>query len=770
MRRDFHEEHPTSEGGTNVKNQVFVQAQTARPTAGRSLRMAASAAMAWLLAAALVLTGAPAPAHAAENETEAAPATVALSGVDFMQPSAEAWEVLRVDGLEGASLYLDVEKNEGDVTTPLIGRMEYRSADEADGAGNAVAQIVALNLQGATPAEALGDAEAAVTYTVRVYDEPRGGDMLYEGTVYPVYAQLLDGDTVDGYELVGIRTASAAELSTPKNFGVGATFYKKAADDEGNDVTSAYSLQATDKADNRFDESLRAFVVPFQKDADDAVKGSVRYVTLDGNVVRTDAVTSFDNGAASVAIEKSFVEKGRYYRAISNLSGTTVTLTAANAHAIVRVVEVAEMAEKDYSVTIRYVDEDDELLWSDTLDIHGYGYQYTLPTSFSMVETDGVNFYSLDEVEGAEGETDEQGRAAVRDWGAPTIKFDYTVDPDAHFLIDENKDYYLNAKYVSSDVTRKATLALVAVDGSTGRLLPDSAQPGSFEVTPDREARYMPTNKVIDGVTYVPWSGNAEEIVYGWDDLAAGVDLRQYVYYVPEGYAPDAPYDVTVQYMDIADSRVLRTETVTIEPETNGFTTIVGPERFAEGGNDYVRLSGQETGIRHSYFTPTRTYTIYYRDVNDVINADTVIRRTQIVETERVVEVPGETTFATTLTAAPVTVPAAAGADGADGAAVDAGVAAGDGATVINDDDNPLANQAGQDTTTERTIEDNETPMAAGAEPGSESLLSNLGLGFAVGAGIAALAAAGVAAFIWLRRKNDKKTAGVLAETDKLNE
>ncbi len=749
----------------------------------------AGAALVWLLAATLLLTGMPAQAAEPEGDAPAgAETSVALSGVDFLQPDAKAWEILRVDHLGDKSLYLDVERVEGvgDSATvaPLLGRAEYNpttSNGEAQGVGDDIARIIAMSVKGATPRELLANAKDSVRLNVTVYGERRGGDPLYEATVYPVYAQLKDGANTDSYELLGLRTvqAGSAAITKSKNIGAGLTFYKTA---KGSDAPDTYVLQETNEGlDNGFDDDIQAFVVPYEKQGADAVKGSVRYVTMDGELVREDPVLNFENGQATARIETSFLkgsddnpEVMRYFRVVSNLGGTTVTLTAANAHAVVRVVEVPQMAESDYAVSIRYEDENGLLLWSDKLDVKGYGYQYTLPTTFSMLETDGVEMYTLEGVEGAESREDAAGRAAVRDWGAPTIRFDNTIVPQEHFLEDEG-GFYLKAKYLSSEATRKAALTLVAVDGSTGERLPEAFQPGSFEVTPEAEARFVPEPLVVDGVTYLPWSGNTDEIVYSWESLKEGVDLLQYVYYVPEGFVPAEAYDVTVQYLDIATSAVLRTETVNVAPDMTEYLTLNGPETFSEGGNDYVRLAGQENGIRHGYYTPARTYTVYYRDVNDVINADTVIRRTQIIETERVVEVDGPVT--TTVTAAPVTVPAApAGGADADGAAdgattpatVDAGVGAGDGTTVINDDDNPLANQAGQDTTTERTIEDAETPLSAGTEPGSEGS-GSLGAAVAVGAAAVLIAAAAIA-WVLLRRRTNQKTADALAESTKLNE
>lgn len=759
---------------------------------------------------------------------EVLPLTIA--GVDFMQPSSTSWEVLRVDDLGERTLYLDITRQSPDgSTTSLLKRAPYTSTASDNGdLGKEVAQIITLDLAGTTPAAALGDAYHHDTYQVSVYAERRGGALLYQGSVYPVYAKLQDGDTVVSYELLGTRTASADELASPKNAGVGDVFYKESPDgtaeafvrvalgdapvapdspdtpdtpetpdvpetpdtpDTSTNMPSDPFVVAPESAasvDNTFDETLSAFVVPYEKQGVQALVGSVRYVDDQGNLVKESFVRNFENGVTQVRVEESFLkadndnpEISRYYRTLSGLGGTTVTLTAANAHAVVRVVEVEGMTESDYAVTLRYIDENDALLWSDTVDVKGYGYQYTLPTTFSMLESEGVELYTLQRVEGAAAPADTlatQSRVATRDWNIPTIKFDGSVDPERDFLTDEQGKYYVNARYTSSTYEGKATLTLVAIDGSTGDPLPQDFQPAPLEIAPDTSAYYEPHAQDINGVTYVPWSGNIEPITYTWADLAQGIDLLQYLYYVPEGYAPDEAYDVTVQYVNIANNAVLRTDTHSISSDLSGYITLAGEERFTTGGHEYVRLAGQERGIRHGYYSPGRLYTVYYRDVNDVINADVVITRTQIIETERVVAVPGETITTTTtlpgtvttITTAPVTLPtittpptttgpvatdtpaSAGGVDGPAGtdAGVDdtgagtntdagtetgtntgtapdvgadtstpevteTGVSQGDGTTIINDDENPLANQAGQTTTEERIIEDNPTPLAA---------------------------------------------------------
>ena len=277
-------------------------------------------------------------------------------------------------------------------------------------------------------------------------------------------------------------------------------------------------------------------------------------------------------------------------------------------------------------------------------------------------------------------------------------------------------------------------------------------------LTPEQAATYTPAPK--DGL--VPWSGNMEPITYAWEDLEKGTDVLQYVYYVPKDYTPGDTYDITVQYMNIANSQILRSETITIDPETNDFVNILGEERFSLGDDTYVRLAGQETAIRHAYFSPARTYTIYYRDVNDELSSQITIRRTQIIDTERVVMVPGTTV----MTAAPVAAAPAAEGTAADAevtATVDAGVGTGDAAAVINDDDNPLATLGGQDTGTERAIVDDENPLYSGIA--QDVATSGSGMALVAAAGAVVLVAAGLGLYWWMRRrKKNEQTA-----TDSMN-
>lgn len=721
-----------------------------------------------------------------------------VHGIDFMAPTAEdgLWDLLRVENGAGKSIYFEIEKD-GVIVAPRFAYQIPNEVDvdtsDADYAGDAtsarVAQVVALRLAVAgqtvlgqmpeeTDAPALSlqqvyaDPNNFPTYTIKVFDAKRQGEKLYQGTVCPIYAQLVSTDGTDEWKVLGIRTIDPENDKFAETVGAGASYYKNLTGDTPIVFQSTATTEAGEpKAEVQDAASGKRLVVTYNQVEADAISGAVKYVDVDGNIIDTEIVENLGAGK-EVAIKKSFFktttdeagqETTHYYRVIQRLTGSTVMLTPEQATKQIRVMEVKNTKAGAYQVTINYVDDNGNTLWTDSVDVKGKGYQYTLPNSFSMSAvtnaadaptTDrdkgqwGINYYMLDSWILETNATDDNAAIGARSTesqqGNPVVAFEAGEYPAGRTV---------TAKYVSQATTKKVNLTVMEINGETGALI-DKIH---YEVTPEQTATYTPAPK--DGL--VPWSGNMEPITYAWEDLEKGTDVLQYVYYVPKDYTPGDTYDITVQYMNIANSQILRSETITIDPETNDFVNILGEEQFALGDDTYVRLAGQETAIRHAYFSPARTYTIYYRDVNDELSSQITIRRTQIIDTERVVTVPGTTV----MTAAPVAAaaPAAAPADAAAPATVDAGVGTGDAAAVINDDDNPLATLGGQDTGTERAIVDDENPLYSGLA--QDVAISGSGMALAVATGAVVLVAAGLGLYWWMRRrKKNEQTA-----TDSMN-
>lgn len=705
-------------------------------TIKRKTNAVAAAILAFVFAFSLL--GIPNAARAQSEGSDASKRAISVSGTDFMQPSAQGWEVLKVDDLADKALYITVEKDGAPLSNPIkFTAAENDASAGHGGTGERIAQIVAVQMlsdkgasQAQTAAELFADPYNHATYTIKASTAFMQGDKLYQGTIYPVYAKTIDADGSDDLSLLGIRTASADERKSAKNIGVGQTYYKQNTTEAA--YPTSYSLVMQGGVDNAFDSKLNAYVVTYEQNDENSIEGTVNYVdATSGKIVKPETFSGINEEGKLVTIKKSFTAtdpddatQTNYYRVVSGLAGSQVELSFANPSYTVRVVAVPHMDESSYGVTVKYVDENDNLLWSDSVDVKGYGYRYTLPNTFSMnkgsqVESaDGVSFYRLNKVIGAtvvnddaqdnesletQGESSDQNISISQASDAHGTAVLLTKDlVDADFVMEDGKRT-IKAVYDSQEATKAVDFTLVEIDGETGKEIGCITK----TLTPDTATNfhYQPANKTIDGKVYVPWSGNTNEVTYSWESLGQGSDLLQYVYYVPEDYVPGNAYDITIQYMNIANGQVLRTETLPVDPEMTNYVEFTGEPRFTQDGNEYIRLAGQDNGIRHTFFSPDRTYTIYYRNVNDTINANTTIVRTQIIDTNRTVVVPGG---GLTAVAAPVD-------DAGAGPALDAGVGAGDGTVIINDDDNPLASPEGLDTTTERTIEDNENPLAAGS-------------------------------------------------------
>lgn len=722
-----------------------------------------------------------------------------------MTPTAEdgMWDLFRVENGAGKTIYIEVEKDgttiaprfayaipETQDTDPQAKDADTSAPDYAGDANSSrIAQIIALKIVQPAPAaqdveapapapqslqDVFADPNAFPVYTVKVFDAKRQGKQLYKGTITPIYAKLISSDGSKDWKVLGIRTVGETDKFA-ETVGAGASYYKNLTGDTPIVFQSAETTKDGEpKAEVQAADTTHGqrLVVTYEQVDAAAISGAVKYVDVDGNIIDTEIVENLGAGK-EVAIKKSFFktttdeagqETTHYYRVIQRLTGSTVMLTPEQATKQIRVMEVKNTKAGAYQVTINYVDDNGNTLWTDSVDVKGKGYQYTLPNSFSMSAvtnaadaptTDrdkgqwGINYYMLDSWILETNATDDNAAIGARSTesqqGNPVVAFEAGEYPAGRTV---------TAKYVSQATTKKVNLTVMEINGETGALI-DKIH---YEVTPEQAATYTPAPK--DGL--VPWSGNMEPITYAWEDLEKGTDVLQYVYYVPKDYTPGDTYDITVQYMNIANSQILRSETITIDPETNDFVNILGEERFSLGDDTYVRLAGQETAIRHAYFSPARTYTIYYRDVNDELSSQITIRRTQIIDTERVVMVPGTTV----MTAAPVAAAPAAEGTAADAevtATVDAGVGTGDAAAVINDDDNPLATLGGQDTGTERAIVDDENPLYSGIA--QDVATSGSGMALVAAAGAVVLVAAGLGLYWWMRRrKKNEQTA-----TDSMN-
>lgn len=88
-----------------------------------------------------------------------------------------------------------------------------------------------------------------------------------------------------------------------------------------------------------------------------------------------------------------------------------------------------------------------------------------------------------------------------------------------------------------------------------------------------------------------------------------------------------------MQYKNIATDETIASQKIEINKKDED-TTIDIVKELTVNQQQYVLVNGQSITINHSFYSPRRIYTIYYRNVNDPINVDTEIIREEVIEVE----------------------------------------------------------------------------------------------------------------------------------------
>lgn len=539
-----------------------------------------------------------------------------------------------------------------------------------------------------------------------------------EDGVDHVGIEVPDGKTQDGYSIV-VYTGLSAETGTKAEAGI-RCLYADLQDANGtvtadpqiigavvdlvqilpSDFPETYYDGKTDynRAEGAITEGLdgsyHCIYTPYTPPA---LTGSVTYVDSKGVTLKTNTIENITTDYnESLDLQKFTLGEGAnavtYYPTLASVTPNyygQIDFTV-----LCRTYPNGEKGE--YTAVIQYVDQDDKTIWQDRVTV-SENYIYMLPQTFvhtsNVTNEDGV----------AQQQTDYYTRAKE------TEEYLYFCPGDAG--TDKERTYVV--KYEVMDQTREVTWTIqnlaisIAEDGSWTSTPIGEDQ--TYTVQPGETVTHNPKAITYNGTTYVPVQ---DEYTYTYGDT----NLLQQVYYTPDGYVPNVSYTVTLQFVNIANNNVLQSQSVMVNPGAD--TEITCPAQFTAGGNTYVRLGGQSDTYRHSYYSPKRTYTIYYRDVNDTLYANTVITNIETVTTERT-----ETgvTYIEDVTSA---MAGAVAGGTATGVAYATGPAAGTGITGITDDTtgmNQAVNEEGQDLAEEREeqIAEGETPLAQA--PGSDA-------------------------------------------------
>lgn len=514
-------------------------------------------------------------------------------------------------------------------------------------------------------------------YSIVVYTGPsaKADGSAVTANIRCLYADLLSEDGTSSHsEVIGavVNTVAISMDDFPS------TFYF-----DGKDYNRAQETIDTETDGYHCDYTL--YVQP-------ELTGSITYVDSHGSVVKTDQIEKIkasetEDSAREIQLKEVTAADGTVYY-------PQVTSIKVDYYKQIDFVIPCRTYPKGeyghYQAIIQYVDENDELIWMDEVSVTE-NYIYMLPKTF--VHTADVT--------GEDGTT--QTQTNYYDRADETAEYLYFQPGDAG--TDQSKTY--TVQYNVVDQTREVTWTIqnlavsVAEDGTWSSISLGNTE---YTVQPGKTATHTPEPITYNGTTYVPVQ---DEYTYTYGDT----NLLQQVYYTADGYVPSVSYTVALQFVNIADGAVLQSESVMVNPGAD--TEITCPAEFTAGDNTYVRLGGQSDTYRHSYYSPKRTYTIYYRDVNDTLYANTIITNIETVTTERTETGVTYVEDVTTVTGGTVTGPAYA-----------TGPAAGTGITGITDDTtgmNQAVNEEGQGLAQEREeqIAEGETPLAQ--SPGGET-------------------------------------------------
>lgn len=563
--------------------------------------------------------------------------------------------------------------------------------------------------------EDLGEGYSDVTqFSIRVYTGRAANDSntVATATMAGIYARL-NGDPEQDVLIGSVVNGTAAGGIEPPP-----TYYDQVTDTDYNLVSEGMQYDGT------------KYYAEYEPYVPTPLEGSITYVDNQGNILKTDTIVNItpdhtgDTPKEVVLVDRFLVQDGEqdlyYYPTVqivkADYYGQIDFVVLCNAY--------ASTEGETGLVKIHYTSGGEDIL-VDEVNLTTTTYLYTVPESFVQIDA-------------------ESGKATqykLKDNGNQLNEYHQLVLVPGR----AENDYYFEYEATAAD--EAVTWNLILMDGTTNTRLGAETmdvEPGEtveFDAAAHAPAGYVPSQETY---TYT----------YG------GENLVQYVYYTPDGYVPTESYTVTLQFVNIADGAVLQSESVMVNPGAD--TEITCPAEFTAGDNTYVRLGGQSDTYRHSYYSPKRTYTIYYRDVNDTLYANTIITNIETVTTERTETGVTYVEDVTTVTGGTVTGPAYA-----------TGPAAGTGITGITDDTtgmNQAVNEEGQGLAQEREeqIAEGETPLAqapGGETTPEESITDNdtaksgLSTALMTGGTVAALVVAIVlVVLIVVQRKRNRST------------
>ncbi|PWJ50941.1 hypothetical protein [Faecalicatena contorta] len=326
-----------------------------------------------------------------------------------------------------------------------------------------------------------------------------------------------------------------------------------------------------------------------------------------GNEIQTLTETvKYKDGDVTVAIPQQLEKDGRKYQIRDTISSVTVNYFSSRFDYSYTYRELAAENRDPYSVKVLFREE---------------GTEKALGEDYFTVSAENI----------ADNETVTYRPNAERSILEDSVKVYYSLSGPAEITHRaaadyENVSYTVYYKKQAEDAPYNWIILLTDVSG--GKVLDTISK----QVTINKNVTYEAAPQITaDGKNYVLNSRMAREYTYSY-----GEEPRtQVIYYDEEGGNSISSYALNVQYKSITDNTVFYRTQKEVKIE-DPVAVIKAEDNYTDSeGNEYVKLPGQDN-LTHDFTSAQRTVTVYYRDVNDIQNADTVVTREVVTTTEQV--------------------------------------------------------------------------------------------------------------------------------------
>lgn len=331
----------------------------------------------------------------------------------------------------------------------------------------------------------------------------------------------------------------------------------------------------------------------------------IYYVDDRGNVLkRNDVVLNYYGGDSVFNVESSIEIDGRKYTKLNGPEKITLNYFSPVLDYDIVYVEDAPAVAYPYSIKINYIDRA-------TGSIIGNTYE-TITADDSQY--DNIQILAPDSLEITSG-------GDVLYYHCNDVTVNHTPDGTVR-----SYDVY----YDLFDSASPYTWTIKLVDSVSGALLGQE----QIQIGVDETVRYVPQVTVSSGSSnYILDSSMATSYERNYSDTSSRI---LYIYYNEEGSVVEGTQTINITFRNVSDNTVLYTETATVAAGEN--YNLDTPESYTVNGKEFVRLAGQSDSIEHNYYSPQRSYTVYYRDINDLQNVDTVVNVEEVIYYDNPVE------------------------------------------------------------------------------------------------------------------------------------